>query len=492
MAAALAALVESPFCPIPPMRLLIVDDHHEVRRLIRQVAESAASEVRECGDGREAIEMAREFRPHCVTLDVRLPSLSGIDAARGIRQAHPPARIAMVSSFDGPELRQAARLAGARCYVLKDHLVDLGPWLAEQAELRTLRLSCERFRTLLDNSLDLLLETTREGEILFVSPNVREILGHAPDELVGRTIFEHVHPADLEAARAAFRLPHGRAICRYRHRNGAWRWIETTGREFIGPDERPRSVLSVRDISDRKRVEEERRRLENDVRQHDRLCNLGFLTAGIAHDFNNLLAPMGMMIELAQLDNRQPEIASALAQIETAVKRAQNLVQQLLAPGGAPRPEHGPVHLPGVVQEAVQLLRPSLPQGVAIVTHFDPAGSWVRAHSTQMHQVLMNLLGNAVQAVGAGPGQIEIRVAATELPSGRRVRLTVTDTGCGMDAETQRRIFEPFFTTKSSAQGSGLGLASVRRIVTAHGGSIHVASEVGRGSTFQVDLPAQA
>jgi PAS domain S-box-containing protein len=485
-------VLRAPVCydgrSLSDMRLLIVDDHPEVRNLIRHVAAASATTVRECGNGREAVELVREFKPHCITLDIRLPGLGGIDAASAIRAVHPSARIAMVSSYDGPELRQAARLAGARCYVLKDHLVDLGNWLAEQAELRQMRQSSERFRVLLDHSLDLLLETTREGVILYVSPNVRGILGYAPEELCRRNIFDHVHPADIEGAQSAFRLPQGRLACRYRHKNGTWRWIETVGREFIASDERPRSVLSVRDISDLKRVEEERLRLESDIREHGRVCDLGHLTAGIAHDFNNLLAPIGMMVQLAQIDNAQPELVTTLAQIEAAVKRGQSLVRQLLAPALSRRRELVPVGLPALAQEAIQLFAPTLPSTLRLISEFDPRGGWIRADSTQIHQVLINLLSNAVQAVGSAPGQVEVRVGFD--PDAKVVRLTVADNGCGMSAETQRRIFEPFFTTKSETGGTGLGMASVQRIVSEHGGSIAVTSAVGNGSAFAISFPA--
>jgi CheY-like chemotaxis protein len=228
---------------------------------------------------------------------------------------------------------------------------------------------------------------------------------------------------------------------------------------------------------------------------------VGTLASGIAHDFNNIIGAISGNADLAKLDLNEAHPATiCIDEIQRASQRAKQLVQRILT---FSRPhEHSlqPIHLPPVLEEALRLLRSTLPAGVDL--RFKSTGllPTVRADESQIHQVVLNLVTNAWHALEGKNGHIEIELAACrvdrtlsqvyrDLKPGSYVRLSVSDDGVGMDNSVLDRVFEPFFTTKQPGQGTGLGLPVVHGIVRGHGGAIVVESNVGHGSTFHVYLP---
>jgi signal transduction histidine kinase/ActR/RegA family two-component response regulator len=247
----------------------------------------------------------------------------------------------------------------------------------------------------------------------------------------------------------------------------------------------------------------ERKKSEQALLQAQKLESLGVLAGGIAHDFNNLLVTIMGNASLAML--KLPPAAppmEELQQIEMAGQRAADLCRQMLSYAGKGRIEKQPVSINQLVQEMTQLLRVSLPKGVSIVFRMLANPPLTEVDPTQIRQVIMNLVINAGEAIGEHPGTIVIATGVTHVdrddlaeaqsgpdtPEGDYVYLEVSDTGAGMDAETRARIFDPFFTTKFT--GRGLGLASVLGIVRGHRGGLKVYSEVGKGTSFKVLLPA--
>jgi PAS domain S-box-containing protein len=367
------------------------------------------------------------------------------------------------------------------------------------SDLPTMALPSERYRLLLEHSIDVIVEANRQGEIVYVSTNVRAILGYTPGELIGTSIFTHVHPDNLTRARLQFALPDGRGTCRFRHRNGSWRWVEAVSREFTDPRGQPRSVLIVRDVTQRVEADAVRQNLEEELNRTSKLGALGLMAGEIAHDFNNLLTVINVHLSLAQMDTQDPRIEESLAQVEQAVGQAKQLARQILQFSRKQDTEHQLVRLPTLVTEVLQLLQPTWSPSIEIVTDLPADGGWIMGSPNQLHQVLTNLFVNAAQAMKGSPGRLEVRVEPLTieqayadpvhgLAAGRYLQLTVTDTGHGMDAATQKRVFEPFFTTKG--HGSGLGLAVVQRVVKEHGASIRVSSEPGRGTTFRIFFTA--
>jgi signal transduction histidine kinase len=245
----------------------------------------------------------------------------------------------------------------------------------------------------------------------------------------------------------------------------------------------------------------ERKRLEAQLRQAQKMEAIGTLAGGIAHDFNNILTAILGYTELALNDIPQDSAAwRYLQEVRKAGQRAKTLVQQILTFSRRTEQARTPVQLPRLVEEALTLLRASLPSTIAIRHHISQDTSTVLADPTQLHQVLLNLCANAEYAMRETGGLLEIRLEPVEvdeqvtaqhpeLPAGPYVRITVTDTGHGMTPDVVERIFEPFFTTKRPGEGSGMGLALVHGIVASHGGVVTVASVVGQGTIFTVYLP---
>lgn len=258
------------------------------------------------------------------------------------------------------------------------------------------------------------------------------------------------------------------------------------------------------DITEQKRAEEKQRELEGQLRQAQKLEALGTLAGGIAHDFNNILAAMLAFTELAKMDNPDnAELQDNLREVLKAGERAASLIRQILSFSRRQKQERRSLQLAPVIQEALQLLRSTLPTTIEIQADVAPELPAVLADPSQIHQVVMNLCTNAGHAMRAKHGKLHVQLDRLQLtPAAPKphvelndddyVRLRISDTGHGMDAETLKRIFEPFFTTKAPGEGTGLGLSVVHGIVKEHDGVIAVESEPGRGTTFTIYFPAQA
>lgn len=339
-----------------------------------------------------------------------------------------------------------------------------------------------------------------------------EILGIEPDAPASREDVDSlVHPEDREALRAQFE---GLALagrgplhheCRLRGaRDGAERWVHILGELERGADGAVQAVFgTVQDITERKRAEDEHRKLAARVQHAQKLESLGVLAGGIAHDFNNLLTSMLGNADLALEDlPRSSPARGNVEDIETAARRAAELCRQLLAYSGRGRFQVQIVDLRDVIEEMGQLLSVTVSKQVVLRYHFAADLPGVEADPTQIRQVVMNLITNASEAIGDKQGVISVSTGAmtcdesylgeawssAELEPGLYACLEVTDTGCGMDASTQQRLFDPFFSTKFT--GRGLGLAAAIGIVRGHRGAIKVYSELGRGSCFKLLFPA--
>ncbi len=345
-----------------------------------------------------------------------------------------------------------------------------------------------------------------EGENRW-SPDIEAMYGLAPGSYDGTydTWKKLVFPEDWPAVKAAIQRANetGDVAAEYRvvHPDGAVHWLQAKGRMFFDDEGKPtRMVGFMLDVTERHQAEEELRRLERQLRQAQRLEAMGTLAGGIAHDFNNILGAILGYGEMALRDAAKgSRLRRDLDSIMTAGERGRALVDRVLAFSRSGVGERVPVHVERVAREALDQLAASLPADVTIAPRLHAGRAAVLGDPTQVHQVLMNLATNAIQAMVAG-GTMRVsldevrldapRVATTgTLDSGEYVVLAVADSGTGIPPEIMERIFDPFFTTKEVGVGTGLGLSLVHSIVTELGGAIDVASKPGAGSVFTVYLP---
>jgi signal transduction histidine kinase/CheY-like chemotaxis protein len=248
----------------------------------------------------------------------------------------------------------------------------------------------------------------------------------------------------------------------------------------------------------------ERQRLEEQYRHSQKMEAVGTLAGGIAHDFNNILTGISGYCELAQIESEPGSpVVPHLQAVKDGARRATELVRQIMAFSRQQQPRRQALQLSDVVDEAMKLLRATIPATIEIKTHYDENLPLVLADPTSVHQVVVNLGTNASHAMKDRPGRLDVSLARVEvdadfveahpgLRAGPHVRLIVSDTGTGMDAATLARIFEPFFTTKGPGEGTGLGLAVVHGIVKSHDGGVFVYSQPGLGTKFQVYFPVHA
>jgi len=352
---------------------------------------------------------------------------------------------------------------------------------------------------------DAIFLTSLDGTIAYANPGFERLYGYAAPAVLGRTpriLKSGEMSADHYGALWHTLLAgrNYRATHVNRTRDGRLVTVDASITALRGAtDELDGFVAIHSDISERRRLEEERRALEAQLVQVQRFEALGTLAAGMAHDFNNLL---GVVLSQAAALARRPDDPAAVSRgaesIRLAGERGAGLVRQVLTFARPSETGPGVVDAWAVAAEVDRMLRGTLPETISIVLGPDPGGAWVRSDHSQLHQALLNLCLNARDAMPSG-GTLSLGVSKT---SGERVRnycpeaggahyveLSVLDTGTGMSEATRRRVFEPFFTTKPPGQGSGLGLAVVYGIVKAHGGCAAVESAVGRGSSFRLFLP---
>lgn len=347
----------------------------------------------------------------------------------------------------------------------------------------------------------------------YASPNVLEVFGYSAEEFLrGDVSYASLIHAD-DAERVAHEVASNSEIgassfvhepYRVHGRSGEVRWLYDFTNILRDAEGHATHYLGyVVDISERIRAEEAARELDRRLLHAQKLESLGLLAGGVAHDFNNLLAGILGQVGLARrrLQTDPAQADEALVQIELLVRRAADFTRQLLTYAGRGRAEVEPVDLGQLVEELRGMIEVMLPAGAELVVERGAELPLVRGDRSLLQQVVMNLLTNAVEALGEDGGVVRLhlskldlgreelleRYGRVDLPHGSYVELQVQDDGEGMDDAVLARLFDPFFTTK--ATGRGLGMSAVQGIVRSHEGHIHVESRPGEGTTFRVLLP---
>lgn len=390
-------------------------------------------------------------------------------------------------------LPQAAEDGHMRCAVFQR---DIG----ERRELHeAIARSEARFRSMVQNISEVFTLVDEQGVIHYQSPSVTVATGYSPDELIGRTMFDYIHPEDLVSFGDMVQRLLAREFktsplvsVRVHTRQGTYVWAEGYISDLRDDPDVASLVLNWRDVS-------EIRRLQKQLFMSDRLASIGTLAAGVAHEINNPLTYILTNLEytLCEMKGLQPgnrtalfaDITEALEEARDGAERVGNIVHDL---GAFSRPEtetSKPLDAQHVLQKTLNLARNEVRQKAAVHEDYEPI-PLVCVNESRLGQVFLNLIVNAAQALPEVPAPENIIRISTRLGADGMVRISIADTGVGIPTDMHTKIFDPFFSTKPVGQGTGLGLSICHGLVEAMGGQLTVKSEEGKGSTFTVSLPA--
>jgi PAS domain S-box-containing protein len=369
-----------------------------------------------------------------------------------------------------------------------------------------LRETEKKYRELAESLPQVIFEVDLDGTLKYVNQTVYQLFGYTPEEIArGFNVLEAFIPEDRERVALDIMLNiQGQGLGRREYtavRKDGTRFPAGVHANRILRGQTATGVRGILiDLTKTKRAEEEKKKLEIQLQQAQKMEAIGALAGGIAHDFNNILSAIIGYTELARLNGGVSTIENELNQVLIAANRAKDLVKQILAFSRQTDEERMPVSVGMVVKEAIKFLRATIPTTIEIKSRIDKNSGAVLANSVELHQIIMNLCTNAVHAIGDRGGVLEVEVRNAEiehaqinnfveLEMGSYVLVSVKDTGYGMTPDVIKRIFDPYFTTKEKGVGTGLGLAVVHGIVKKSGGAIQVESEPGKWTIFYIYLP---
>lgn len=383
-------------------------------------------------------------------------------------------------------------------------IVDQGPLINQRSALQAsaqalqqrnaqLLQSRSRLAAIINASLDAIISIDSAHCVTVFNPAAQTLFGYTPDQILGRSVSSLLPQLDVTSMPTDAQMPLQLGAMKARNCRGDAVDVEVNmsiERHPLGDQ----ATLFVHDLTAKNKLEAHRAALELQLRESQKMQAIGTLAGGIAHDFNNIIGAILGNASLARQETADnTAVVTSLLEIEKAARRARDLVRQILTFSRNDKPRRIALSLANVVRESLRLFQVSLPPHLTLCSEIDDQTPPVLADPTQIEQVLLNLLTNAMHALGQQRGRISVTLSRgadwpdARAPSSERpVVLRVSDTGCGMDKRTQERIFEPFFTTKPVGQGTGLGLSVVHGIVLSHGGTIRVESEPEHGSTFCV------
>ncbi|MEA3107887.1 MAG: hypothetical protein QOI88_2492 [Gammaproteobacteria bacterium] len=503
----------------PPLRILYLEDDPRDAELVREALETAGiicqlTRVETQADFIASLEQG-DFS--LILADYALPSFDGLSALKIAQQRCPHVPFIFVSGTLGEEVAVESLKIGATDYVRKTLLSRMAPSVQRALREARERTELSRAAVALRRSEAYLAEAQRlsrtgsfgwnlsGGEMYWSDETYRMVGFDRSTKPTFELIYQRIHPDDRAFVQqildGAFR--DGTSVD-FEHRflmpDGSVKYIRVLAKAVRDESGNLEYIGAGIDLTEQKWAQAERERLEQRLRQAEKMEAVGRLAGGIAHDFNGVLAGVyaygEMLVEEAPAGSPLKRYAQ---NVLTAASRGRALVEQILTYSRSQHGKRAPVDIAHVVAETLELIRGSIPVGIRLGANGSESPLVVTGDATRLHQVVMNLCSNAIQAMSGG-GSLDLALEAADISSeralshgtlrpGRYVSLTVKDNGSGMDEATLSRIFEPFFTTKETGQGTGLGLSLVYAIVTDSGGAIDVKSAPGQGSTFTIYLP---
>jgi len=529
--------------------ILVVDDNPENIHILVENLEAEYT-VKFATSGRQALDIAfSQDQPDLILLDIMMPDMDGyevcarlkanadtwdipiifvtalnqeVDETKGLQ-------LGAVDYITKPFSRAVVGVRIKSALLLKEEmdsrlqltvkLESLNKNLEQRIKERTkeleqayedLRLSEKRYRAIYENAIEGIFQSSQDGRFMTASPSLARILGYQSSRELISLVTDighqlYVYPEDRDEL--SLILDQQGEVSnyetRFKKKNDDVIWVMICAKKVLDKTNDTCYYQGfLTDITAQKLAVEENEKLELQLRQAQKMEAIGTLAGGIAHDFNNILSAIFGYTELARL--RLPansKEGNFLAEVLAASNRAKKLVAQILTFSRRTEQERKPLDIHLVVQEALKLLRSSIPSTIKINAIIDKESGAVLADPTQIHQIMMNLCTNAYHAMQEAGGTLNVelsaididkddeKVAAMYLNPGPYLLLFISDTGPGMNQATLERIFEPYFTTKKKGKGTGLGLALVHGIIKNHGGYIAVDSEPGKGTSFYIYLP---
>ncbi|MEQ8189535.1 MAG: response regulator [Candidatus Eremiobacterota bacterium] len=448
--------------------------------------------------------------PLCI-LDMKMPRLGGLETASAVRNIDSEVIIILVTAYSDISLATIKENLKKDIYYItkpfnKEEIYCLVDSLIKGWNKNIqIKESEEKYRTIFESFVDVYYRTDMDGIITLISPSIKSYCGYEPEELTGLPV-KSICPDVLQYDMLLRDLYNSHFVKDYeiklKSKDAREIYFSANTHIVFGEDDVPVAIEGVlRDITERKKAEEDKKKLESQLRQKQKMEAIGTLAGGIAHDFNNILSAVIGFTYLALKEIPEgSKVYSNLEEVIQASYRATDLVKQILAFSRQSEQEKMPVQINVIVKEVLKLLRASLPATVEIRQKLGGGPYTVIADTIQIHQLLMNLCTNAFYAMREKGGLMEVSLSNFDLDvnnavlyeglkSGPYVKLVVKDTGHGIEPDVLEHIFEPYFTTKDPGEGTGLGLSVVHGIVRSHGGDITVNSQPGKGTVFEVLLP---
>ncbi|MBF0398580.1 MAG: response regulator [Desulfobacterales bacterium] len=533
------------------MKILVVEDDENSRLLQHYILDSAGYEVISAENGKDGLLLAESNIPDLIISDILMPVMDGYSLCREIRKNKKLYHIPFIfytATYTSDKDKKLALDLGATKFIIKpmdpmeflknvketladniqslNHLNEKSPLELETEYSSVLASKLEKKVSILEEKqkeLELseqkyrrLVEVLHEnyffyaydsnGTLTYISPSFTNVLGYTKEDgMLGIMKYLTDNPINKEALKKFELNLRGVRQSQYEvemyHKNGSVRFLELTEHPVISNKSLKVEQIEgiAHDITERKLIESEKAKLQESLRRIEKNQALGTLASGISHDFNNILMCIIGYTEMLQLNlPKNLKWHSYIEQILSASKRASDLLKQILSFSRRTEQEKRPLKLQPIINEALELLRGSMPRTIEIQNYIDKHSPPVMADPTQIYEILINLCTNAYHAMREKGGILKVILSTKkiepnqdyyDIKPGSYVCIEVIDNGCGIEKNIQDRIFEPYFTTKPKGEGTGIGLAVVNGIVQNHNGYIKFYSEPQKGTKFYIYFP---